>query len=102
MQGAVQPEQPQSMEEALTTNMIQATTPGNSTWHFTFDLMGRKVSQTYPWGGVDSFALNAAGVITRVTGPTGSNTDFQYDPKGRITNRTLDGGQIESRTYNAA
>lgn len=59
------------------------TSPDNSAWTFTYDLMGRKISQSDPDVGASSYGYDDAGNQTSATDARGIELDYTYDLMGR-------------------
>ncbi|MBO5062624.1 MAG: RHS repeat protein, partial [Prevotella sp.] len=67
--------------------------------HYTYDLMGRRTSETDPLGNTTSVLYNAMGKIERVCYPNGSSMTYAYSKTGKLTAITRPDGTGERYTY---
>lgn len=76
--------------EKMTNQVIGAGTADASATHWTYDITGRRQTQTDDNGNLHVWVYDAVGRVIAETNATGATTAYAHDPVGNITNR-IDG-----------
>lgn len=77
------------------------TTPGASTWSYTYNGQGQPLTANDPDGHVTRYAYDAQGDLASVTNALGQVTAFtRYDANGRPLSITDPNGMVTTVTYN--
>jgi RHS repeat-associated protein len=78
------------------------TDPAGNHWDYTYDLLGRKTTDTDPDKGTTTLGYDDAGQLTTTTDTTGQTLAFAYDNLGRKTGEylgSLTGTQLAGWAY---
>lgn len=67
--------------------------------HYTYDSLGRKISETGPRGNTTRYTHDAMGRVLTSTSPLGHTTAYTYDAQGRVTAKIAPDGAVTSYTY---
>ena len=85
----------------LTSTTVAFGTPDAAATGYTYDLCGRKLTQTDPRGNTTYYAYDAAGRMTSMTDAIGNLTQYGYDGKGQRTSMADAKSRVTAYTYDA-
>jgi RHS repeat-associated protein len=80
-------------------DQVATTDPAGNATTWTYDSLGRKLTERLPTGRTTTWAYNARDDITTVTDPAGAQTQFSLDTRRRLAAATDPSGAVTSSTF---